>query len=166
MDTLDHHFELSQREYSIVHRLANAIKTKYGIRGHVQPVTMCVLSLDRVKQLSLVEYEQQLQRSARQVTQLIGEGDGAEETKRSFYGSFSVPVDQIADMARCWYAQLTPSLPMTLKTILLSYFHLLAEHLTLERSYAAAARRRRGRGVAFADESVFTEEWSGESTQF
>ena len=162
---MEHNFQLTQREYSIVYRLANGIKTKYGIRGHVQPITMCVLSLDRVKQLSLVDYEQQLQRSARQVLQLTGESDDGEETKRSFYGSLSVPADIVADMARCWYAQLTPSPPLTLKSILLTFLQLLAEHLTLERSYATIARRRR-RSAAFADASVFTEEWSGESTGF
>ena len=162
---MEHHFELSQDEYAIVHRVQNAIKMKYGIRGHVQPVTMCVLALDRVRQLSMVDSEHQLQRSANQVLQLIGESDNGEETKHSFYGGLSVPADSVADMARCWYAQLTPSLPMTLKSILLTFLQLLAEHLTLERSYATIGRRRR-RSAAFADASIFTEQWSGESTGF
>lgn len=161
---MEHHFELLQNEYAIVHRVRNGIKTKYGIQ-HVQPVTMCVLALDRVRQLSMVDSEHQLQRSAHQVLQLIGESDNAEETKHSFYASLSVPADAVADMARCWYAQLTPSLPMTLKSILLTFLQLLGEHLTLERSYATIARRRR-RSAAFADASIFTEQWSGESTGF
>lgn len=157
---MNNHFELTQTEYAIVHRASNACRTKYGIH-RVEPVTIAVLALDFVKTLNLLDLPRRLHRAAMHVKGLTQMAAG-EETKQPEYGSIVIPTDIVADMARVWYAQVELSEALSLRQLVLMYFHLWSEEMSLQRMHQGRTARRRLR--AFADAGVYSDAaWSGES---
>ena len=155
---MNHLFELGDAQYGIVHRASNSCRIKYGM-GRVEPVTLAVLALDLAKRMSMLDLPPRLHRAAMHVkglTQATGE-----ETKQSQHGSISVPTECVTEMARVWYSQVDLGNALTLKELVLVFFHLWSEEITLQRLHEARSARRRR--VPFADAGVYSETWSGES---
>jgi hypothetical protein len=127
--------------------------------GRVEPVTLAVLSLDLVKRMSMIDLPPRLHRSAQHVKRLTQ--SNGEEEKRASYGGITVPTECVSEMARVWYSQLELSDALSLKQLVLTFFHLWSEEITLQRLREGRSARRRQ--VAFADAGVSAAAWSGES---